>query len=454
MKTNLACLYLAIMLAANLKLTAQGLEISSGTYLVVNGSANIVLANSGITNNGQLVAGNGTVVFSGNNVTSSSFINGSASTSFYNLTLNKSSNGLQLGRSIAVSNTLLFTSGDSLYLNGYNIDLGSSGFLSGELSSRRITGRTGGYIQSTQTLNAPAAANPGNLGFRITSAADLGSTVIRRGHEQQSGASIFRYFTVTPSNNSGLNATVDFYYFDNELAGIAEPNLALFSSANGGVQWLNMGEDAIDQGANILTLGAVDILNRFTLSNISAPLAVKLIRFYVAPAANEVMLHWVTSAETNNQLFAIERAADGLHFMEIGQVPGKGTTSQEQQYQFADQRPLPGKSWYRLRQVDIDGKISYTPVLMINRDFNSPQQASVFPNPVNGTSVYLNFNTTQTGVQTFMVYNQAGMLMKQFTINLMAGTQMVELQTGPLPAGIYFIRQQGKAGFRLNFVKQ
>jgi len=305
MKTNIVCLLLAILPATYLRLPAQGIKISSGASLVMNGSANLVLSNSGLTNNGQFSPGIGTVVFSGNSATSGSFINGSSSTGFYNLTLNKSANGIQLGRNITLSNTLLFSSGDSLFLNGFNIDLGSTGVLSGETGNKRITGRSGGYIQSTQTLNAPAAVNPGNLGFSITSASNLGSTIIRRGHQQQSGASVYRYFTITPTNNTALNATVDFYYFENELAGLAEPNLALFSSANGGVQWLNLGEDAINLGANILTVGGIDVLNRFTLANISAPLSVRLIRFYVVPSAEEVLLHWVTSMEADNLFFAI-----------------------------------------------------------------------------------------------------------------------------------------------------
>lgn len=443
-----------ILLIYSGMLSGQVLLNNNGAHIVAKGNVKLVLKDAGLTNNGTFLPGTGEVIFSGSGITAGSFINGTAATGFYNLTLNKSANGLQLGRNISLSNILLFTNGDSLFLNGYTIDLGSTGVLSGETSTKRITGRTGGYIQSTQTLNAPAGVNPGNLGFSITTASDMGSTIIRRGHQQQSGASIYRYFTVTPTNNSALNALVDFYYFDNELAGIAEPNLAMFSSANGGVQWTNMGEDGIDQAANILSLGGIDIMNRFTLANISAPLSVRLIRFYVTPSANDVRLHWVTSSETNNQYFAIERAPDGLHFMEIGQVPGYGTISQEQQYQFIDQLPLSGKSWYRLRQVDIDGKINYTPVLMISRDFNSLQQVSVFPNPVYGTSVYLNFNTSQTGAQTFMLYNQGGVLLKQVTVNLVAGSQLIEIQTGPLPAGIYFIRQQGNAGFGLKFLKQ
>lgn len=453
MLTNKYIPFLATLLGSSFILYGQGLLNTNGAQIVTSGNVKFVFKSTGFTNNGTFIPGTGEVIFSGAGNTTGSFVNGTATTGFYNLTLKKSANGMQLGRPITVSNILLFTSGDSLYLNGFNIDLGSTGILSGETSNKRITGRTGGYIQSTQLLNAPTAVNPGNLGFKITSASNLGSTVIRRGHQQQSGASIYRYFTVTPSNNTGLNATVEFYYFDNELAGLAEPNLAMFSSANGG---------AVDQygrrchrpGGQYTFIGGIDIMNRFTLANISAPLAVKLIRFYVVPAADEVMLHWITGMEANNHFFAIERSADGRRFMEIGQVPGYGTTSQEQQYQFNDLRPLSGKSWYRLRQVDIDGNVSYTPVLMINRDVNIQQPVRLYPNPVNGNSVYLNFNSDKAGEQIYMLYNQSGMLLKLFTINQFAGTQLIELQTGPLPAGIYTIRQKGNASFTLNFVKQ
>ena len=105
MKTNIVCLLLAILPATYLRLPAQGIKISSGASLVMNGSANLVLSNSGLTNNGQFSPGIGTVVFSGNSATSGSFINGSSSTGFYNLTLNKSANGIQLGRNITLSNT-------------------------------------------------------------------------------------------------------------------------------------------------------------------------------------------------------------------------------------------------------------------------------------------------------------------------------------------------------------
>lgn len=454
MKTFISGWLLVFFLQTASKLPAQGLNIGSGTYLVVNGTAKIVVANAGFTNNGNFQPGTGAVVFAGNNVTSGSFIAGSASTGFYDLVLNKTANGIILNRNISINNLLTFTSGDSLFLNNYNIDLGNTGSLSGESNLKRVTGRTGGYIQSTQVLNASTGVNPGNLGLKITSPVNLGSTVVRRGHMQQVGASIYRYYDITPSVNTGLNASVDFYFFQAELAGLAEPNLGMFASSNGGTHWTNLGEDGLDQSADFLTVNGINVLNRLTLANISAPLAVQLLRFYALPSDKEVQLTWMTSAETNNRLFAIERSADGIHFIEIGEVPGSGNSNQEKKYQFTDVQPLPAISWYRLRQVDIDGKFSFTPVIMINRSGAVNSNARLFPNPVTGTSVLLNLTEQISGQQQLMLYNQAGILVKQFTISRVAGSQLITLEMGHLPAGIYTLRQPGNGGFRLQFVKQ
>lgn len=454
MKTNFSSAIMFLFLIAGTGLSGQGLRIGPGSYVVVNGAPALVFTNSGFTNNGTFQPGTGAVVFTGNCATSGSFISGNSSTDFYNLALNKSVNGIMLNRHISVSNQLSFTSGDSLFLNGYNIDLGTTGSLYGETNAKRITGRTGGYIQITQVLNAPAAVNPGNLGLKITSPVTLGSTVIRRGHMQQVGASVYRYFDVFPSNNSGLNATVSFYYFHNELAGLAEPNLGLFTSDNGGTHWTNLGEDGIDQSADFLTVNGIDILDRFTLANISAPLAVKMIRFYAEPAEHEIRLRWLTSSETNNQLFIIERSSDGIHFMQIGEVAGSGNSNQVRDYQFIDQQPLPAVSWYRLRQVDLDGKNTYSAVVMINRQNTSVESARLYPNPVTGTTACLSLSVNTSGVQEIQLFNQSGVLIRKFNVSRIAGTSVFVLETGNLPAGIYTLRQPGNAGFRLQFVKQ
>src|SRR5258708_12742505 len=71
---------------------AQGITITPGASLVLNGSALLTLQDAGLTNNGNLSAGNSTILFSGTTATANSFIGGSSSTSFNNITLIHSSN--------------------------------------------------------------------------------------------------------------------------------------------------------------------------------------------------------------------------------------------------------------------------------------------------------------------------------------------------------------------------
>jgi len=451
MKTNtfLSCL---LFMTGPVLLSAQGIKIQSGAQLVQNGNVKLVLNNSGLTNNGTFIPGTGAVVFSGNGALTSSFITGSSATAFYDLELNKSVNGMQLGQHISVNHLLRFTSGDSLFLNTYSIDLGSTGELTGETGTKRITGRTGGYIQATRVLNAPVAVNPGNMGLQITSAANPGSTVIRRGHQQQSGASVYRYYEVTPAVNTGLNADIRFYYFDEELAGLAEPNLGLFSS-NDGNNWLNEGEDGLDQSLNYLQVTGLDSLHRVTLAAISAPLSVRFISFAALPQGNEIHLNWKTADENGNSHYILERSGDGSRFQPLAELPGMGGPALIHQYQYTDRTPLTGRNIYRVKQVDKDGKYSYSWQLSVDPGMTDETLFNVFPNPVQGDKLNLSFSSTNGQVQVFRVFNNAGILVRSIPVICQPGKQVIELNITGLTPGVYFIHCKGMSR-GAGFIKQ
>ncbi|MBK6936811.1 MAG: T9SS type A sorting domain-containing protein [Chitinophagaceae bacterium] len=421
-------------------ISGQGILNTSGTNLVANGTAKIVLNNAGFTNNGIFSAGNSDMIFTGNTSTANSFIAGSAGTEFYNLVLNKSVNGLQLNRSVAVSNSVVFNSGDSLFLNNNILDLGSTGNLTGETENKRVTGRTGGYIQVTPLLNAPTDINPGNLGFKVTSTANLGNTIIKRGHQQQSGRSIYRYYDVTPLNNSGLAATVNLCFFDAELAGLSEANLAIFYSSNGGTAWTNLGENGIDQSLNYVTVNNIDVLNRFTLSHISQPLAVKLLSFKAALMNGQTLLDWSTANEINSSYFEIERSSDGIRFLGIGKVKAKGNAAMQQDYQFADLFPAAGRNYYRLKQADIDGHSEYSYVVFVQNDSKQMGLITVFPNPVNSGSLKINLLVSLSDTYGIKIYDATGKLVITKSAYCLAGKNEIELNVSKLTRGTYSLR--------------
>lgn len=443
MKNNIIRYSLAILLM-NATAASGQLTLTTGSAVVLKDAPSLVLKNTGLTNNGSLQTGSGKVVFSGSSATSSSFINGSSATSFYDLVVNKSANGIQLGRNIAVSHLLTFTSGDSLFLNNYILDMGTTGSISGETGTKRITGRTGGYIQVTATLNAPSAVNPGNIGIRITSTANLGSTVIRRGHVQQSGASIYRYYAVSPALNTGLNASVDFYYFDAELASLAEPNLGLFTSSNGN-NWVNHGEDGINTSLDYLTLNGLDSFHLLTLANIGAPLAVHLLNFRAVPVEIGTQLMWQATSESNFGYYEVERSENGRLFIPVGQVPGKGNMSEITSYAMVDLKPANQTVFYRLKMVNQDGSITYSGILRVDNKEYKSGTFRVIPNLVSGQITSIALSLPADGKQVFHLYTQSGQFIRQFNLAGQRGVQNFTLNLGQLQPGMYWLIWEGQA---------
>ena len=97
-----------------------------------------------------------------------------------------------------------------------------------------------------------------------------------------------------------------------------------------------------------------------------------------------VDLDWATASERNSSHFVVERSADAEFWESIGAVSATGDSDEGVAYGFADRRPLPGVSYYRLRQVDLDGEEALSSVVHV--DVGSGASAFVLsPNPARGS---------------------------------------------------------------------
>ena len=157
--------------------------------------------------------------------------------------------------------TLAVSNGAVLDLHSATLDFGTTGTLA-ETTGGRVAG---GVLTATRTLNAPSAVDVAGLGATITSAQNLGATVVTRGHApQQAGTvGIARYYDVAPANNANLNATLAFRYHDAELNGLAEADLKAWRSSDGGATYAALG-GTLDAAANTLTLTGLGSFSRFT----------------------------------------------------------------------------------------------------------------------------------------------------------------------------------------------
>jgi hypothetical protein len=435
-----------LFFTANIGINAQGIIIGNGATLNINGAGNLVINNGGLSNAGTFTAGTGTVVLTGTAQPASTSLSGTSPINFYNLSINKTGGSARLLRNTSITNNLLLNNGN-IDLNGFDIDLGLTGSLVGESVLSTFVGPTGGSINRTILLNAPINVNPGNLGIEITSAANLGLSVIKRGHTQQvnsSGFSINRYFDIIPTNNTALNASIKMYYQDTELAGVNENELKLWSkpvAAN--VLWTLLGANAQDASANWVSKSGLDSLNRYTLaSSINNPLPFQLISFSGLLQNNGVQLNWSTLTEVNSKSFEIQKALDGRNFKNIATAVAAGNSNIIRSYSFFDATNLMPTAYYRLKLINSDGSFTYSNIVLItNGSFNS-SFVNVYPNPAR-EKVQLRFISSSINTILLLISDSDGKLVASKSIDVIKGINSAEYNLNKLPQGIYYFRLVG-----------
>jgi hypothetical protein len=100
------------------------------------------------------------------------------------------------------------------------------------------------------------------------------------------------------------------------------------------------------------------------------------------------LLNWTTTTESNNDHFEIERSAVNSDFVKIGSIQGNGTTATSVDYTFNDLKPLAGANFYRLKEVNKNGRITYSSVVTVQFNFKKIQ---IFPNPA-ANRIYIRNN--------------------------------------------------------------
>jgi hypothetical protein len=156
-----------------------------------------------------------------------------------------------------------------------------------------------------------------------------------------------------------------------------------------------------------------------------------------------VVLNWSTATETNNHMFEIERRAETGEYFTIGFVNGAGTTTEPQNYTYTDQTVETGKYFYRLKQLDFDGRYEYSDEIEV--DVNGPLAFELqqnYPNPFN-PSTSINYSVPEAGNIRLSVYNTVGeavaVLVDGFS---QSGIYEVSFDASNLPSGVYLYKLQ------------
>ena len=435
----------ATMLASTLVYGQSVMRIQPGATITLAGNAVITLQDVSLDVAGGIEhTGDGWIRFSG---TQNNTIGGSIDPVFNVLQIEKTGNAtISLLRPIHIKSNIYFSSG-FIDLNNNNILLGPDAILNGEKESSRVIGPTGGYIQITRNILAFDVTNAGNLGVVITSSQPMGNTVIRRGHHSQTsssgnGNSVLRTYDIIPLNNSALNATMRFHYFDGELNGLAENNLVMWKSL-GNNQWTNQGYTSRDMTLNYVEKTGIADFSQWTLSNVGNALPLTWGSFHIQCVNNVVNLSWQTIQESNTVSFIIEGSADASNWTTITTRAAAGQSNSPVNYSQSIQfSPV---KFYRIKQTDIDGHFTYSPVLVSNCGEN--EIFSVYPNPIENDRIHLSMSGSQgDGIIWLRLYDSKGALIKQQKEILRTGMNQFIINTPQLASGFYTLITTWESG--------
>lgn len=179
-------------------------------------------------------------------------------------------------------------------------------------------------------------------------------------------------------------------------------------------------------------------------------LPIELSGFNAKNINDEIELFWETKSEINNSHFIIERSADGQSFEDIGQVQGSLNSNSTNYYDFIDRQPPSRLAFYRLHQVDLDGRSSYSKVISV-KVTEKNDSVILYPS-ITSDKLILEFNDFNDSYLEIQIIDMYGHMVNQQQLN--TATHSFDVDVSTLPKGHYVIKVlENSMSYSLRFVK-
>ena len=181
--------------------------------------------------------------------------------------------------------------------------------------------------------------------------------------------------------------------------------------------------------------------------SVSTVLSTELTQFTPQIKDGTVQLDWQTASEYNNKGFEIQRSFDGNVWTTIGFVAGAGSSNKVHFYTFNDLKPAFGKNYYRLQQIEKDGKSTFSPIKTIEYS-DKGHKIHIYPNPAkNEVTIQLPIEEREQKVQVELFDTLGSCLMIQ---ELEVSSHKVALKLDNLASGFYQMRLTSGAKIWVN----
>ena len=367
---------------------------------------------------------------------------------------------------------------------GDNVIIGHAVSFTGDLRSAKqssVTINDGGSLNVSGTLEI---ANNNNSTFTLTSngSLDCGNLLISTccnsvtlngtlvttdfSFTGSIPVSIGGMVTVNGDFNGGTNSSINFTGGTFTVAGSTTAGGSVQFLVDGGAQ-LSLGDLSLTGNADIIGVGSGGSIGFNTISmangstsiqcvnnacnynggsgSLAPPnpldlvtgflLPVELLDFVAEVNKDEVHIRWATTTELDNDYFLLEHSTDGVDFKVLGELPGRGFTTNISVYEWTHEEPAAGVNYYRLWQYDFDGSASMLGIQQVRLQTTAFTIAGVSPNPgFSGGFVRMDLPTDTHSIQVHLVCSSG----QQWPLLFDADGQ-IQLPNG-LATGMYYLR--------------
>ncbi len=218
-------------------------------------------------------------------------------------------------------------------------------------------------------------------------------------------------------------------------------------------QTVQLGFEGISKYGNVIGLDEIKV-------NAGTLLPVTLVTFIGQQTEKGNNLKWTTATEINNTGFELQRSADGINFTKLAFVKNKsenGNSTRILSYEFTDITPLASTNYYRLKQIDKDGRSNLSNIVAIKgTKSNSLRIAALYPNPT-FNELNMIISSPSNDKVTIMITDLAGKVIKQSASEINAGDNNIKLKVEGLAKGTYSLKvicNSGCVSNNVKFIKQ
>jgi hypothetical protein len=176
-------------------------------------------------------------------------------------------------------------------------------------------------------------------------------------------------------------------------------------------------------------------------------LPVNFIDFSAEKKSGGVILAWVTSNEVSNLRFDVEKSNDARLWQLVGSVAAVASGNGTNKYEMTDNEPFEKNTYYRVKQLDKDGRFAYSPVLKINRLVVKGEAGiKIMPNPVTNTAI-VEMENEQEGLTRIHIIDNKGVTVQSYNWNQVKGLNKYAVTgVGQLKTGVYYLVVNKESG--------